>query len=184
MRLKAIHALQQLLCTGPCRLALIVAYRLTATLAGVALFLGHLAHGSHRVAVLFRVFTVALRDEPSNLRRISPLPGTLCPVLGLWPLWCDMHGVSLCTLVSYPLHVGCRTLALLSVPPVVQGGMRTDSGLLHDACWIVEALSRTNPSTAFMRFSWLNPWALREISTPLPPQNFTHGSRTEDRIVS
>src|SRR4029434_6386497 len=87
MRLKAIHALQQLLCAGPCRLALIVAFRLTATLADVALFLGHLAHGFHRVAVLFRVFTVALRDEPSNLRRISPLLGTLCLVLGLWPLW-------------------------------------------------------------------------------------------------
>lgn len=138
----------------------------TATLAGVALFLGHLAHGFHRVAVLFRVFTVALRDEPSNLRRISPLLGTLCLVLGLWPLWCGMHGVSLGTLVSYPLHVGCRTLALPSVPPVVQGGVRTDSGLLHDACWIVEVLSRTNPSTTFMRFSWLNLWTLREISTP------------------
>jgi hypothetical protein len=83
MRLKALHALQQLLYAGPCRLALIVAYRLTATLAGVALFLGHLAHGFHRVAVLFCVFTVALRDEPSNLRRISPLLGMLCPVLGL-----------------------------------------------------------------------------------------------------
>src|SRR5262249_11158619 len=92
MRLKAIHALQQLLCAGPCRLALIVADRLRATLAGVALFLGHLAHGFHRVAVFFRVFTVALRDEPSNLRRISPLLGTLCPVLSLWPLWCGMHG--------------------------------------------------------------------------------------------
>src|SRR5262249_41825579 len=86
MRLKAINAVQQLLCAGPCRLALIVADRLRATLAGVALFLGHLAHGFHRVAVFFRVFTVALRDEPSNLRRISPLLGTLCPVLSLWPL--------------------------------------------------------------------------------------------------
>jgi hypothetical protein len=166
MRLKAIHALQQLLCAGPCRLALIVAYRPRLRSRVSRCSSATWPHGFHRVAVLFRVFTVALRDEPSNLRRISPLLGTLCPVLGLWPLWCDMHGVSLGTLVSYPLHVGCRTLALPSVPPVVQGGMRTDSGLLHDACWIVEALSRTNPSTAFMRFSWLNPWALREISTP------------------
>jgi len=165
MRLKAIHALQQLLCAGPCRLALIVAYRLTATLAGVALFLGHLVHGFHRVAVLFRVFTVALGDEPSNLRRISPLLGTRCPVLGLWPLWCGMHGVSLGTLVSYPLHVGCRTLALPSVPPVVQGGVRTDSGLLHDACWIVEALSRISPSTAFMRFSGSSQGAQLEVYT-------------------
>src|SRR5215470_11229916 len=108
MRLKAIHTLQLLLCAGPCRLALIVAYRLTTTLAGVALFLGHLAHGFHRVAVLFRVFTVALRDEPSNLRRISPLlaRSVRSSACGRCGAVC-MGGVTLGTLVSYPLHVGC-----------------------------------------------------------------------------
>jgi hypothetical protein len=166
MRLKAIHALQHC-----CVLAPAVWRSSSRTDSGLR------SRVSRCSSATWRMISIVLRYSSASSRSRSemscptfaayhPSFGTLCPVLGLWPLWCGMHRVSLGTLVSYPLHVGCHTLALPSVPSVVQGGMRTDSGLLHDACWIVEALPRTNPSTAFRRFSWLNPWALREISTP------------------
>jgi hypothetical protein len=121
---KQNHALFELAEPVRSRLMLLLCRCLAPLLAGLAHFLGYLTHGFPRVTVFFRVFAIALGNEPLHLR-------PLYPFLALRSLWFRIHGVSLCTRVRYPIQVGDRKLALNRVHHVVQGLMIAANKILR-----------------------------------------------------